>query len=214
MTDSPSEASSPGAAASAAAVAERFASLVGAESWSAEHDTAKIVVAPEQWVEAHTALKEHLPFFSWLAGVDWAGEVAVGEPPADEDVEERFELLSRLADVDEGKALVVSTSIPKDDPEIESLVEVYGGASWHERETHEMYGIDFVGHPNLVKLYLPDGFRGHPLRKSFPLLSREVKPWPGTVDVEDMPSTDNVEAATQHVEGSADNADGPGGSEK
>jgi NADH-quinone oxidoreductase subunit C len=50
-----------------------------------------------------------------------------------------------------------------------------------------MFGIDFVGHPNLIKLYLPDGFEGHPLRKSFPLLTREVKPWPGTVDVEGMP---------------------------
>ncbi len=50
-----------------------------------------------------------------------------------------------------------------------------------------MFGIDFVGHPDLSHLYLPDTFLGHPLRKSFPLLSREVKPWPGTVDVEAMP---------------------------
>ena len=61
------------------------------------------------------------------------------------------------------------------------------GANWHEREAHEMFGIDFVGHPNLIKLYLPDGFEGYPLQKSFPLLTREVKPWPGTVDVEGMP---------------------------
>jgi NADH-quinone oxidoreductase subunit C len=51
-----------------------------------------------------------------------------------------------------------------------------------------MFGIVFDGHPNLTHLYLPDGFEGHPLRKTFPLLTREVKPWPGTVDVEDMPS--------------------------
>jgi NADH-quinone oxidoreductase subunit C len=50
-----------------------------------------------------------------------------------------------------------------------------------------MYGFDFVGHPNLVHLYLPGEFEGFPLRKDFPLLAREVKPWPGLVDVEPMP---------------------------
>ena len=64
---------------------------------------------------------------------------------------------------------------------------VYAGANWHEREAAEMFGIDFVGHPHLTKLYLPGAFEGHPLRKDFPLLSRRVKPWPGIVDVEQMP---------------------------
>ena len=60
-----------------------------------------------------------------------------------------------------------------------------------------MFGIDFAGHPDLSHLYLLDSFIGNPLRKSYPLLSREVKPWPGTVDVEAMPegpSTENPEA--------------------
>ena len=90
--------------------------------------------------------------------------------------------------------MTLSTDVPKDDPQLPTLVEVYGGADWHEREAAEMFGIDFVGHPNLNKLYLTDEFEGYPLRKSYPLLSREVKPWPGTVDVEDMPSTENPEA--------------------
>ena len=58
-----------------------------------------------------------------------------------------------------------------------------------------MFGIDFVGHPNLIKLYLPGDFEGHPLRKDFPLLARRVKPWPGIVDVEQMPGEDDDEAA-------------------
>ena len=101
-----------------------------------------------------------------------------------------------------GVFVVLSTTIGKDDPVLDTLSGVYGGADWHEREAAEMFGIDFTGHPNLVKLYLPDAFEGHPLRKTFPLLSREVKPWPGTVDVEDMPegaadapSTENPEDA-------------------
>ena len=69
----------------------------------------------------------------------------------------------------------------------ESWVPVYPGADWHEREAWEMYGFVFDGHPSLRHLYLPSEFEGHPLRKDFPLLAREVKPWPGLVDVEPMP---------------------------
>ena len=50
-----------------------------------------------------------------------------------------------------------------------------------------MYGVTFADHPNPRKIYLPAEFEGHPLRKDFPLLAREVKPWPGLVDVEPMP---------------------------
>jgi len=68
-----------------------------------------------------------------------------------------------------------------------SWVPVYAGANWHERETYEMFGINFAGHPDLRNIYLPTGFEGHPLRKDFPLLARMVKPWPGIVDVEPLP---------------------------
>ena len=64
---------------------------------------------------------------------------------------------------------------------------MYAGSNWHEREAHEMFGINFENHPNLEKLYLPDGYEGNPMLKSFELISREVKPWPGDVDVEGMP---------------------------
>lgn len=193
MTESPSETAAEAVEASETGAGERFAALAGADRHTDEHGTIKVFVARERWVEAHTALKEHLPFFSWLGGIDWANEVAVGEPP-EEEVEERYEVVSRLSDVADGLGVILSTDLPKDDAVIDSLVGIFGGAGWHERETHEMYGIDFAGNPDLSNLYLPDGFEGHPLRKDFALLSREVKPWPGTVDVEDMPSTENPEA--------------------
>ena len=64
---------------------------------------------------------------------------------------------------------------------------MYTGANWHERETWEMFGINFAGHPDLRHMYLPTEFEGFPLRKDFPLLARLVKPWPGIADVEPMP---------------------------
>jgi NADH-quinone oxidoreductase subunit C len=57
-----------------------------------------------------------------------------------------------------------------------------------------MFGINFTGHNDLRHIYLPTEFEGHPLRKDFPLLARIVKPWPGIVDVEQLPGEDEDEA--------------------
>jgi NADH-quinone oxidoreductase subunit C len=153
-----------------------------------QFSTAKVKVDNDHWVAALTkARDEHgLTFFSWLSAIDWSNEVAVGDKLTT-DVDERFELLAAVGDLADGHLIIFSTDLSREDPSIESLNAVYPGANWHEREAAEMFGIDFRGHPQLQKLYLPDGFQGNPLRKSFPLLSREVKPWPGTVDVEGMP---------------------------
>lgn len=167
--------------------ADHVAETVGGEA-TVTFDTIKVRVAAGAWADSLTKARDELGlvFFSWLSAVDWSAQVEVGDPPGDE-VEERFELLATVADLGEGRRVTFSADLPKDRPEVASLIEVYPGADWHEREAAEMFGIEFVGHPNLIRLYLPDGFIGNPLRKSYPLLSREVKPWPGTVDVEAMP---------------------------
>lgn len=167
-------------------------------------DTIKVKVPASSWVEAHTIARDDLDlvFFSWLSAIDWSNQVEAGDPLSAE-VEERFELLTTVGDLSDGRLVTFSTDLPKDAPTIPSLITVYAGANWHEREAAEMFGIVFDGHPNPIHLYLPDGFIGNPLLKSYPLLSREVKPWPGTVDVEGMPgssaaddepSTENPEA--------------------
>jgi len=176
--------------------AASVARAVGAGAHSAEHGTIKMYVEPEAWVETLTIARDELDlgFFSWLSAVDWANEVEVGDGP-DEEVTERYEVLCAVGDLTDGNLVIFSTNLDREAPAVDSLVQVYPGAAWHERESHEMFGIDFPGNPDLSNLYLPDGFVGHPLRKEYPLLSREVKPWPGKVDVEDMPpSTENPEA--------------------
>lgn len=178
--------------------ARNLADLVGAEGWISEFDTVRILVDRDGWVEAIRKARDEadLQFFSWLSAIDWAADSAVGEGVADpEEVEERYEVICRLSSIRSADAAHFVATLPKADAVIASLVPLFGGAAWHEREAHEMFGIDFRGHPNLVKLYLPDAFEGHPLRKSYPLLSRELKPWPGAVDVEDMPSVENPEAS-------------------
>ncbi|MEX1280755.1 MAG: NADH-quinone oxidoreductase subunit C [Acidimicrobiia bacterium] len=171
-----------------ARLASSVAETVGAESWSAEHGLSKIRVAADRWAESITTARDGagLPHLEFLSAIDWSNDVEVGDPP-EEPVEERFEVLCAIGDVVEARVVVFSTDLPKEDPRIESIEPVFPGAQWHEREAAEMYGITFEGLTNTRHLYLPDDFEGHPLRKSFALLSREVKPWPGDVDVEDLP---------------------------
>lgn len=170
-----------------AAFADQVAAAVDGHA-EITFDTVKVAVPAERWVEVLTIARDELDLvlFSFLSAIDWSNDVAVGDPPQEE-VEPGFEILCTVSDVTEGRRVTFSTRLGHTDAELPSLVGVYAGANWHEREAHEMFGIVFDGHPDLSPLYLPDGFLGHPLLKSFPLLSREVKPWPGKVDVEDMP---------------------------
>ncbi|MDF5755036.1 NADH-quinone oxidoreductase subunit C [Spongiactinospora sp. TRM90649] len=124
-------------------------------------------VPAELWHDLLTFARDELGcvFFDWLTGVD--------DPP------EAFSVVAHLYDPQARAHLLARTSIPRDDPRLPSVTDVYRGADWHERETFEMFGVVFDGHPNLVPLLLPDGFEGHPLRKDFILAARVAKPWPG-----------------------------------
>jgi NADH-quinone oxidoreductase subunit C len=76
------------------------------------------------------------------------------------------------------------TIVPRDGGLVPTVSDLWAGANWHERETAELFGIVFDGHPNLAKLLLPEEFVGYPLRKEFALLAREAKPWPGAKEPE------------------------------
>jgi NADH-quinone oxidoreductase subunit C len=114
----------------------------------------------------------------------------------------RFQVLARLYSTARHEGVTLKADLDDDAPAVETWSTVYRGADWHERETWEMFGFDFVGHPNLSHLYLPGEFEGFPLRKDFPLLAREVKPWPGLVDVEPMPEEEDEEPAAATSGGS------------
>jgi NADH-quinone oxidoreductase subunit C len=185
-------------------VAEFAASVsdtVGGTSWSAEHGTVKVRVETDRWAEAAEQARDAagLRFFEFLSAIDWANDVEVGDAP-EEPVEERYEVLCALTDLVEGRVAILSTDVGKDDPRVPSIEHLFPGAQWHEREAAEMFGIVFDGLTHTDNLYLPDHFEGHPLRKSFALLSREVKPWPGDVDVEDLPGAGGSGPSTENPE--------------
>ena len=98
-------------------------------------------------------------------------------------------MFARLTDIRRHVGVTIKADVP-DSMTVPTWIPIFAGANWHERETHEMFGIGFDGHPDLRNLYLPGEFEGFPLRKDFPLLARMVKPWPGIVDVEPMPAED------------------------
>jgi len=103
--------------------------------------------------------------------------------------ETRFQVFARVYSLTTKLGVTVKADVGNlgDPLEVGTWTGTYPGADWHEREAYEMFGITFVGHPGLRKLYLPGDFEGHPMRKDFPLLARLIKPWPGIVDVEPMP---------------------------
>ncbi len=72
-----------------------------------------------------------------------------------------------LSSMSKRHSLVLKAIVPKDNPHIRSVADVWGGASWHEREAWDMVGIIFDGHPDLRRILLPDDYPGHPLRKDF-----------------------------------------------
>ena len=82
---------------------------------------------------------------------------------------ERFEVNYTLYSLSHKKYLRVKVLVDEDDPTVPTLTGVWSGANWHERETYDMFGIKFAGHPDLRRLYMPEEFEYYPLRKDFPL---------------------------------------------
>lgn len=127
-------------------------------------------VPREQWVEAVTAARDALDarYFDVLLGVDLLAD--------------GFEVVVRLWSLSGRHAVLLRTRCPRDDARVPSLAGVVAGAAWHERETAEMLGVGFDGHPGLEPLLLPTGFAGHPLRKETVLARRDPASWPGAVE--------------------------------
>jgi len=113
-------------------------------------------------------------YFDYLidvCGVDYLGKK-----------EKRFEIVYQLYSIKHRRAIRLKAEVSEGDPTIDSVTPVWVGASWHERETFDLYGIKFKGHPDLRRILLPEDWEGHPLRKDYPLKG-PAKEWSGFEDV-------------------------------
>src|SRR5262249_40656191 len=138
-------------------------SVSGGDRWA----RATVDVEPARWVDALTAARDTLgcDFFDWLSAVD--------------ELDQGYGIVAHVWSTVRRHGVLVRTRVARDAAGLATIVDIYPGAAWHERETHEMFGVDFAGHPNLAPLLLPPEFEGHPLRKDFVLAARVAKAWPG-----------------------------------
>jgi NADH:ubiquinone oxidoreductase subunit C len=148
----------------AVALADAVTAAVAGADVTEESGLLTVDVPAAGWIGALTAARDAgAAFFDWLSAVD--------EVPG-------CSIVCHVYDPDARARLLIRTRVD-DGASLPTAVAVYPGANWHERETHEMFGIVFDGHPGLTPLLLPEEFEGHPLRKEFQLTARASKPWPG-----------------------------------
>ncbi|MGQ4387751.1 NADH-quinone oxidoreductase subunit C [Streptomyces sp. SAS_270] len=142
--------------------------LFGPEATAEEsYDVLTVDVPPTAWITALETARTTLSctYFDWLSAVDEPGT--------------GFRVSAHVVALSPVRRLLVRTTVPHEAAVLPSAISVYAGAAWHERETHEMFGVSFEGHPALDHLLLPENFEGHPLRKDFVLAARVAKAWPG-----------------------------------
>ncbi|RME64525.1 MAG: NADH-quinone oxidoreductase subunit C [Nitrospirae bacterium] len=108
-----------------------------------------------------------------LCGVDYLGKKDV-----------RFEVVYTLYSLKHKHMIRIKAEVPESDCEIDSVVPIWRGADWHEREAYDLFGIAFRGHPDLRRILLPENWEGHPLRKDYPVAGPEPEAdWKGFREV-------------------------------
>ena len=113
-----------------------------------------VTIPPAKVVEAAQILDAAAFSLEAITGVDWLAE-------------QQMEIVYDYVHFTTGARVTVRARVPRAQPELPSIFEVFPGANWHERETHDFFGIVFTGHPGLIPLLLPEDAHFHPLRKDF-----------------------------------------------
>lgn len=83
---------------------------------------------------------------------------------------DRFEMIYNLVSIEYNYRLFIKIKLDSKKPEMESLSQVWGSANWYEREAFDLMGINFLNHPDLRRMYMPENYEYNPLRKDFPLM--------------------------------------------
>lgn len=159
------------------AIASVFAGIDGASvvkrSYaSSEASYYMASVGASQWVDAVVAAKsEGFDFFIDLYAADHFRDAP------------RFEVGINLLNTTSKLRLIISTRLPYDAPSIPTVTDVFAGANFYEREAYDLFGIEFVDHPDLTRILLPDDWDGYPLRKDYAIGAIPVQFKAGSVDL-------------------------------
>lgn len=142
---------------------ERFGAAVLGRSF--EKGELAVKIKREELLPVLAALRDELGFNALddIIGLDNLRFAAPGEP--------RFSLLYQLYEFPGFSRLRIAVAVDEGE-EAASVTSLYRSAEWAEREIFDLFGIRFSGHPDLRRIYMPDDFEGHPLRKDFPLEGR------------------------------------------
>jgi len=89
-------------------------------------------------------------------------------------LEPRFEVVYHLHSIEQKQRVRLKCRLESDEPAIESVTSVWRGANWYEREVFDLFGINFLNHPDLRRIMLPDDWEGHPLRKDYPVTGTRI----------------------------------------
>ena len=145
----------------AAALVAQFPDGVFTES----HGQPVVYVPREQWHDVAAFLRDEQQFTQCvdIAGVDQlvapARAIPAGVTP------ERFEVVANFLSHARNRRIRLIAQLPGDDPTIASITDLYPGVNFAERETYDLFGVEFTGHPDLTRILMPDDWLGHPLRK-------------------------------------------------
>jgi NADH-quinone oxidoreductase subunit C len=118
-----------------------------------------LIIASEKIVDVCRFLKETEKFVrcSSVTCVDWHPQ------------EPRFEVVYHLNSIEKKRWLRLKSRVGGEKPEIDSVTAIWRGADWYEREVFDMFGVTFRNHPDMRRIMMPDDFKGHPLRKDYPV---------------------------------------------
>lgn len=134
-------------------------------AFSQFRDNRRVVVPAALLVEVLTCLKHE-------GGFDMLVDVTCVDYLEYEGAVDRFGVIYSLLNTATGERVFVKTFVNDPDPALPSMYPLWKSADWTEREVYDMFGIRFVGHPDLRRILMPDEFTSYPLRKDYPLKGR------------------------------------------
>lgn len=141
-----------------AALKEKFGNSICEVSQYAGERTVR--VTPEALKRVVYMLRDELAYnyLADIAGIDRFTD------------EDRYAVVYNIVSISRGKRFFLMVWVDESDMSLDSITDVYKAANWNEREVYDMFGIVFAGHPDPRRMFMPEDFEHHPLRKEFPLL--------------------------------------------